>query len=306
MYRAYRDQFNSRPTTQSQTPPYHHGAVSTPAKSTPLSHGVPANQPVPPPSKQIDPKKLWEILSTQQDVKSLGSDGPVRNERGLHTVRIFLSSTFRDFYWEREEIAKRVVPALKQWCDQTVASSGRSLQVVYCDLRWGVPIDSTSLDTVLACLEEIDRCKADTEQRAFFVSLIGHRYGWIPTFESLNETVWNHYQFHENVSITAMEILHGAYRSRNPNAIFMIRDADFLDDVSPELRASDFEEKDPMRQQLQMDLRSAIEERFAGTDQVFHYRVWPEFRYRVLVLLVNFTFFSFRFSFRLAYTQCAL
>lgn len=272
MYRAYRDQLNSRPATQSQFPPSHHGAVNSPTKP-PISHGVPANQPVPQPSKQIDPKNLWEILSSQLDVKSPSLGGPVYKDRGLHTVRVFLSSTFRDFYWEREELAKRVVPALRQWCDQTVAASGRSLQVVYCDLRWGVPIDSTSLATVLACLEEIDRCKADTEQRAFFVSLMGHRYGWVPSFESLNETVWNHYQFVDNVSITAMEVLHGAYRSRNPNAIFMLRDPDFLRDVSPELRVSDFEEKDPMRQQLQLELRSAVEKRFAGTDQVFHYQV---------------------------------
>ena len=279
MYRSYRDQLNSRPPTQSQPhsqpplqpSPSHHGAGNSPTKA-PISHGVPANQPVPQLSKKIDSKSLWEILSSQLDVTS-SLTGPVHKDRGLHTVRVFLSSTFRDFYWEREELAKRVLPALKQWCDKTVAGSGRSLQVVYCDLRWGVPKDSTSLATVLACLEEIDRCKADTEQRAFFVSLMGHRYGWVPSFESLNETVWNHYKFVDNVSITAMEVLHGAYRSRNPNAIFMLRDPDFLRDVSPELRASDFEEVDPQRQQLQLALRSAIEQRFAGTGQVFHYQV---------------------------------
>lgn len=34
-------------------------------------------------------------------------------------------------------------------------------------------------------------------------------------------------------SITHMEILHGAYRTRNPNALFLMRDSSFLDQVPP-------------------------------------------------------------------------
>jgi hypothetical protein len=47
-------------------------------------------------------------------------------------VRIFVSSTFTDFFNEREVLIKRVFPALRD----EIESAG--IQIIDCDLRWGV------------------------------------------------------------------------------------------------------------------------------------------------------------------------
>ncbi len=39
----------------------------------------------------------------------------------------------------------------------------RNLDLIECDLRWGVPIDSTSNETILTCLNEIDRCYEEND-----------------------------------------------------------------------------------------------------------------------------------------------
>ena len=48
------------------------------------------------------------------------------------TVRVFISSTFRDFHAERDYLVKYVFPELRQWCEQY------KLHLVDIDLRWGV------------------------------------------------------------------------------------------------------------------------------------------------------------------------
>ena len=66
-------------------------------------------------------------------------------------MRLFVSSTFKDMWNERDYLVKKVFPQLRQWCEE------RKLRLVECDLRWGVPKDSDTRDTLLACLSEIDR-----------------------------------------------------------------------------------------------------------------------------------------------------
>ena len=48
------------------------------------------------------------------------------------TVRVFISSTFRDMHAERDHLIKVVFPKLRQWCEK------RRLHLVDIDLRWGV------------------------------------------------------------------------------------------------------------------------------------------------------------------------
>ncbi|KAL8599183.1 hypothetical protein ACOMHN_007899 [Nucella lapillus] len=92
---------------------------------------------------------------------------------GWQTVRIFVSSTFIDFFSEREVLVKKVFPELREWCQE------RRVRLVECDLRWGVPKDATSTQALLTCLEEIDRCYQDN-QRPFFLNMLGERSveGW--------------------------------------------------------------------------------------------------------------------------------
>ena len=58
---------------------------------------------------------------------------------------------------------------LREWCE------GRQLHLVECDLRWGVPKDSTDCDTIRTCMEEIDRCHQKNEGRPFFINMLGDR-----------------------------------------------------------------------------------------------------------------------------------
>ncbi len=90
------------------------------------------------------------------------------------TFRIFVSSTFIDLQAERAALQDRVFPALRERC----LARGARLQIV--DLRWGIS-DAAGRDqqTMEICLSEVDRCR-ETSPAAFFVGLLGDRYGWRP------------------------------------------------------------------------------------------------------------------------------
>ena len=75
----------------------------------------------------------------------------IGQRRGWKTIRLFVSSTFKDMQSEREFLVKRVFPELRLWCEQ------RKLRLIECDLRWGVPKDADTRQVMMACLSEIDR-----------------------------------------------------------------------------------------------------------------------------------------------------
>lgn len=84
-------------------------------------------------------------------------------------VRVFISSTFRDMYAEREELVKYTFPELRRRCRE------RSVEFVDVDLRWGVTEEQSERGEVLPiCLAEIERC------HPYFIGLLGERYGWVP------------------------------------------------------------------------------------------------------------------------------
>ena len=85
------------------------------------------------------------------------------------TVRVFISSTFRDMQAERDYLVKRVFPALRQKLEPN------RINLVAIDLRWGITREQADNDQVLGlCLQQIDEC------RPFFVGLLGGRYGSVP------------------------------------------------------------------------------------------------------------------------------
>ena len=63
----------------------------------------------------------------------------------------------------------QVFPKLREWCEN------RHLHFIECDLRWGVPKDSTTEATIRTCLGEIDRCSAETDGMPFFLNMLGER-----------------------------------------------------------------------------------------------------------------------------------
>lgn len=118
------------------------------------------------------------------------------------SVRIFLSSTFRDFGEERDLLVRRVFPGLRARLRE------RFVELVDVDLRWGITAEQAERGEVLPiCLAEIDRA------RPYFVGMLGERYGWIPpadgyAIELLEQQGWLS-EHRGGKSVTELEILHG-------------------------------------------------------------------------------------------------
>ncbi|XP_075931316.1 telomerase protein component 1-like isoform X2 [Petromyzon marinus] len=207
-------------------------------------------------------RALWQRES-QAARHVQGSDG-VQEVGGWRIVRVFVSSTFADFHAEREALVKQVFPCLREWCES------RRLRLCECDLRWGVPAGSSSASVLQTCLGELDRCHGDTRGRPFFLGLVGHRCGWIPSPEEVPEEMASRYAWVPGFSVTAMEIAHGAYRSRNPNAVFYVRRSNLTGSL-PEWARADFAETEARRAAHVAGVRAAVLECFAPSGQAREY-----------------------------------
>ena len=135
------------------------------------------------------------------------------------TVRVFLSSTFRDFAEERDLLIKKVFPELRRKCRE------RQVELVDVDLRWGITEKESQQGKVLPiCLAEIDR------SRPYFMGFIGERYGWVPEKDQYDlslilEQPWLN-KHRGGKSVTELEMLHGVLNKRKmrDRAFFYFRD----------------------------------------------------------------------------------
>jgi nephrocystin-3 len=134
-------------------------------------------------------------------------------------IRVFLSSTFRDFMEERDLLVKQVFPELRRKARE------RGVEVVDVDLRWGITEEESRQGKVIPiCLGEIDRC------RPYFVGMLGERYGWIPPSDQYSPDVIERQPWLNDhlggVSVTELEILHGVLNdpSMAGRAFFYFRD----------------------------------------------------------------------------------
>lgn len=93
------------------------------------------------------------------------------NSRAI--FRVFVSSSFRDLWAERDRLQK-VFEGLQAWCRE----QGAQFQAI--DLRWGISEAAGENHATMAiCLEELYRCRRITP-RPNFILLLGDRYGWQP------------------------------------------------------------------------------------------------------------------------------
>lgn len=118
------------------------------------------------------------------------------------TVRVFLSSTFRDFAEERDLLVRTIFPELRRRCRE------RQVELVDVDLRWGITEKEAQQGKVLPiCLAEIDR------SRPYFIGLLGERYGWVPEKDLYDSSLLLDQSWLEEhrggKSVTELEILHG-------------------------------------------------------------------------------------------------
>ncbi|XP_072023611.1 telomerase protein component 1-like [Amphiura filiformis] len=240
-------------------------------------------------------QQTWDEVSKTIDGKGKNNKKLIIKRSGWKTVRVFVSSTFKDFHAEREILVKEVFPDLRQWCEN------RRLYLVDCDLRWGVPKDTTSEETLRMCLGEIDRCYQDNVM-PFFLNLTSERCGWIPTHQDVPQSLAREYRWVQGLSVTEMEILHGAYRIENPNSLFMIRNSSFLSSLPAENK-DDFVDPNPIAahklEHLKNMLKSKLGKRvvwydceFAGIDddgkvefnglqEVFSKKIFDFFKERI-------------------------
>ncbi|MDQ0290553.1 DUF4062 domain-containing protein [Oligosphaera ethanolica] len=124
---------------------------------------------------------------------------PVANE----SVRVFISSTFRDMHAERDHLVTVVFPELRERVEQL------GLVFFDVDLRWGVPetgVDGEKANSWEYCKRWIDRVEP------FFVCMLGQRYGWVPQPHEIRDgedrKLWG------GRSVTDMEIRHAVLSRR--------------------------------------------------------------------------------------------
>ena len=202
------------------------------------------------------------------------------NEKS-RVIRVFLSSTFRDFGEERDLLVKKVFPELRRLCRQ------RQVELVDVDLRWGITAEEAEQGKVLPiCLAEIDRA------RPYFMGFIGERYGWVPEESEYPEVVVEREPWLEEhqggKSVTELEMLHGVLN--NPEmagrAFFYYRDTEYskakggdyaaespehtakLEGLKERIRASkfpveeDYPDPEALAELVRRDLQALIEEEY--------------------------------------------
>ena len=114
--------------------------------------------------------------------------------RAWRTIRVFISSTFRDMHQERDRLLRFVFPELRE-CLRPYR-----VRLVEVDLRWGVSEEDVRGGRTLdVCLDEVDSC------RPYFIGILGFRYGHVP--ENTDQ------------SLTCQEITHAVLHGRMPRQI---------------------------------------------------------------------------------------
>ena len=154
------------------------------------------------------------------------------------TIRIFISSTFKDMQAERELLMKKVFPRLRQ------IAVRRDADVIPVDLRWGITDEEAeNREIVEYCLKEIE------DSKPFFIGIIGERYGWVPSEDDVNfdkngRFGWIYDEFSKGRSITDIEIRYGAlYNPFAASVHFYIkncRSEDRMEELKDEIRKSGF------------------------------------------------------------------
>ncbi|MBN1460181.1 MAG: DUF4062 domain-containing protein [Armatimonadetes bacterium] len=144
------------------------------------------------------------------------------------SIRVFVSSTFRDMVAERDELATHAWPSLRALCED------RAVTFTDIDLRWGITREQAERGEVLPiCFAEIDA------SRPYFVGILGERYGWVP--EEIPEHLVEQMPWlaeHRSHSVTELEIVHGVLNDPEMagRAFFYFRDPEYSEGLPEEKR----------------------------------------------------------------------
>ncbi len=195
-------------------------------------------------SASMEEENLSLTLSSEKTILS------TLQSQKWRTLRVFISSTFKDMHGERDLLTRFVFPELR------ARAHSRQIHIYEVDLRWGVTEnDARSNKALEICLEEISKSQ-------YFIGLLSQRYGWvqeeyqvsdIPEFDWLKE-------FPLRKSITEVEMHHAALSDTDKavgKAFFYFRDPSFLNEVPQQYKA-DFESESEEAMEKMEDLKSYI------------------------------------------------
>ncbi|XP_004390075.1 telomerase protein component 1 [Trichechus manatus latirostris] len=155
------------------------------------------------------------------------------SQHGWRSIRLFISSTFRDMHGERDLLLRSVLPTLQ------ARAALHCISLHGIDLRWGITEEQTRRN------RQLEVCLGEVENSQLFVGILGSRYGYIPPNYSLPDYPHFHWaqQYPPGRSVTEMEVMQFLNRGlhlQNPApAHIYFRDSSFLSSV-PDTWKSDF------------------------------------------------------------------
>lgn len=170
--------------------------------------------------------------------------------QGWKSIRVFISSTFKDMHAERDYLIKVVFPHLRERLEK------HRIELIDIDLRWGITEQQANDGRVLElCLQQVDAC------RPYFIGLLGQRYGWVPDHipqNTLQDYEW--LQHSTGKSITELEILYGVLKNPNMHnhAFFFFRDPDALKETPDDIVKDVYQEPEPLFAKKLVDLKNKI------------------------------------------------
>lgn len=148
------------------------------------------------------------------------------------TVRVFISSTFRDMYGERDLLIRSVFPELRARAAQLF------IHVQEVDLRWGITEEESRSD------RQLELCLSEVYRSHIMIGILGERYGYIPknySVPDLPQYEWIK-SYPRDRSVTELEMIQFLHQSRQNEhkAFFYFRDPAFIRSV-PKGWSSHFE-----------------------------------------------------------------
>ena len=167
---------------------------------------------------------------------------------GWKTVRVFISSTFRDMQAERDHLVRAVFPKLRQCLER------HRVYLEDIDLRWGITKEQAeNAETLDLCLRTIDDC------RPFFLGIIGERYGTVLGKVSAAILQGRGLEAFAGASVTELEIVYGALirHPLAPRAFFFLRDPGAISSIPPG-RFATFVSQDEVSRHKLDDLKNRI------------------------------------------------
>ncbi|XP_007438144.1 telomerase protein component 1 [Python bivittatus] len=172
-------------------------------------------------------------------------------ERRWLSVRIFVSSTFRDMHGERDLLIRSVFPELRARAAQFC------LAIQEIDLRWGITEHESRWS------KQVELCLSEVSQSFLFIGILGERYGHVPKETSLPDEPQYEWvkKYPAGRSITELEAVQFLNGNNDPTAgsraFFYLREPDFLGSV-PEVWKKDFAAESEEAAQRMADLKEHL------------------------------------------------